>query len=256
MDPDVHSAKPGTCPRCGMKLVAGIPDNVEYDLDVTTKPKVPRAGKPVELDFTAIDPKDNKPVKDFEIVHEKLFHLFLVSQDLSWFAHEHPVLGRDGAFRYTATFAKPGMYRVIGDFYPKGGTPQLLARTVIVPGAPLEPIGAMLTADLAPKKGENMDVALELEPANPIAGTKTLMYFNVNPAEGLERYIGAWGHMLAASSDLVDTIHTHPFLANGGPRIQFNMIFPRPGVYRVWVQFQRKGVVNTVKFDVPVSELK
>jgi hypothetical protein len=24
----------------------------------------------------------------------------------------------------------------------------------------------------------------------------------------------------------------------------------------VWVQFQRLGVVNTVKFDVPVNELK
>jgi len=25
-------------------------------------------------------------------------------------------------------------------------------------------------------------------------------------------------------------------------------------VYRVWVQFQRVGVVNTVAFDVPVEE--
>jgi len=31
------------------------------------------------------------------------------------------------------------------------------------------------------------------------------------------------------------------------------MVFPRPQVYRVWVQFQRLGVVNTVQFDVPVA---
>jgi len=62
--------------------------------------------------------------------------------------------------------------------------------------------------------------------------------------------------MLAASSDLVDMIHAHPFLADGGPQIQFNMIFPRAGVYRLWVQFQRKGVVGTAVFTVPVSELK
>ena len=32
--------------------------------------------------------------------------------------------------------------------------------------------------------------------------------------------------------------------------------FPRARTYRVWVQFQRKGVINTAHFDVPVSELK
>lgn len=85
---------------------------------------------------------------------------------------------------------------------------------------------------------------------------KTLLFFRVDPAEGLEKYLGAWGHMLAASEDLVDMIHNHPFLGEGGPQIQFNLIFPRAVVYRLWVQFQRQGVVNTVRFDVPVTELK
>jgi hypothetical protein len=61
--------------------------------------------------------------------------------------------------------------------------------------------------------------------------------------------------MLAASDDLIDMMHTHPFIADGGPEIQFNLVFPRVRAYRVWVQFQRNGVVNTVHFDVPVKEL-
>lgn len=256
MDPDVRSPTPGKCPRCGMTLVPGIPDPIEYDLDLRTTPGALKAGKAAVLEFKVTDPRDNKQVTDFEIVHEKLYHLFLVSQDLQWFAHEHPERGKDSVFRYAATFPKPGMYRVLSDFYPKGGTPQLLTKTVIVPGAPLEPMGTKLAVDLAPKKSENLDVALQTEPQQPIAGMKTLMFFRLSPADGLEKYIGAWGHMLAVSEDLIDTIHTHPFLAYGGPQVQFNMIFPRPGVYRVWVQFQRKGVVNTVKFDVPVNELK
>ena len=56
--------------------------------------------------------------------------------------------------------------------------------------------------------------------------------------------------------DLIDMIHTHPFLADGGSEIQFNVIFPRAHTYRVWVQFQRSGVVNTAYFDVPVKELE
>ena len=91
---------------------------------------------------------------------------------------------------------------------------------------------------------------------DPIAGTKTMMFFKLNPAEGIEKYIGAWGHMLAASDDLIDLIHTHPFIADGGPDMQFNVYFPRPRTYRVWVQFQRKGVVNTAYFDIPVHELE
>ena len=81
------------------------------------------------------------------------------------------------------------------------------------------------------------------------------MHFRVKPDDGLEKYLGAWGHMLVASSDLIDTIHEHPFIADGGPQIQFNVIFPRAKPYRVWVQFQRKGVVNTAHFDVLVKEL-
>jgi hypothetical protein len=77
--------------------------------------------------------------------------------------------------------------------------------------------------------------------------------------EGIEPRLGAMGHMLAASSDLIDMIHTHPFIvtdfADGNyKQLQFNVIFPRPGVYRVWVQFQRHGVVNTVAFNVPVGD--
>ena len=66
--------------------------------------------------------------------------------------------------------------------------------------------------------------------------------------------------MLAASHDLVDTIHTHPLYvtdpAAGEKQVQFNIFFPREAVYRVWVQFQRQGKVNTVAFTIPVSSLK
>ena len=255
MDPDVRSKVPGKCPRCGMALVAGIPDQVEYPVELKPTPRVLKPGQKVELAFTVRDPKSGQPVKNFEIMHEKLYHMFIVSQDLQFFVHEHPMQGADAAFRYNAVLPKPGMYRVLSDFYPKGGTPQLIARTLIVSGGPITP-GTKLQPDLKPQKAENLTAQLRMEPPEPIAGMKTLLFFKLDPADGLEQYIGAWGHMMAASEDLVDMIHTHPFLADGGPNIQFNLIFPRPGVYRLWVQFQRKGVVNTVAFNVPVSELK
>ncbi len=254
MDPDVRSNKAGFCSRCGMKLSSGIPEPVEFPVDLKVSPRAPRPGGKAQLDFAIRDPQNDRKIEHFEIVHEKLFHLFVISQDLQFFVHDHPVFGEDADFRYDLSFPKSGMYRLLADFYPEGATPQLIAKTVIVPGKPQQT--PVLTRDYATKQTENMRVSLTTDPPQPVAGEKTMMFFHLEPADGIEKYIGAWGHMLAASDDLIDLIHTHPFIADGGPQVQFNVYFPRERTYRIWVQFQRKGVVNTARFDVPVRELK
>src|SRR5215831_16424774 len=106
MDPDVRSAVSGKCPRCGMALTLGVPDPVEYGIQVKTHPRRVRAGQPMELSFSVTDPS-GKPVVDFGIVHEKLFHLFIVSEDLNFFLHEHPELAEDRSFRFTTRLPKP-----------------------------------------------------------------------------------------------------------------------------------------------------
>ncbi len=254
MDPDVRSNKPGVCSRCGMALREGIPDPVEFHMDLSLAPPAAKVNQPEQLTFSVHDPWKNRPVKNFQIVHEKLFHMFVVGQNLQFFVHDHPVFQPNGDFTYAIAFPMPGMYRVLGDFYPDGATPQLIAKTVIVPGTPPPP--AVLPRDYSTKQTENLQVEMTTDPPQPIAAQKTLIYFRLKPGDGLEKYIGAWAHMLAASDDLIDLIHTHPFIADGGPQLEFTMEFPRSRTYRVWVQFQRKGVVNTAHFDIPVKELE
>ncbi len=220
---------------------------------MSVSPRLLKPGSEVTLEFQIQDPATGKPVNKFETIHEKIFHLFLVSHDLQHFAHVHPEMRSDGSFVLQTKLGTGGMYRMLCDFYPAGGTPQLIAKTILVPGGG---VSVPLKADLAQQTSENMKVSLWTEPAQPIAGMKTLMFFELTPGEGLEPYLGAWGHMLAASEDLIDMIHTHPAFDQGGPTVQFNLIFPRPGIYRVWVQFQREGKVNTVAFNIPVVELK
>ena len=255
MHPDVRSGQPGRCPRCGMDLVANLPDRIEYPLGLKLTPPNLHPGKELQMAFTVADPKTGKQVTDFQVIHEKLFHLFIVSQDLQYFVHDHPEKGPDGVFHFNTVLPKAGMYRVLSDFFPQGGTPQLIVKTIVVPGAAITP-GVELRPEMSPKNSGNMQVSMTAKPEQPIAGMKTLLFFHLDPADGLEPYLGAWAHMLACSDDLIDITHDHPFIADGGPVMQFNMIFPRPRVYRLWVQFQRKGVVNTAVFDVPVSELK
>ena len=61
--------------------------------------------------------------------------------------------------------------------------------------------------------------------------------------------------MLAVKDDLVTMIHGHPSIADGGKLIQMNVIFPEPGMYRVWVQVQRRKKVSTVPFTIEVKGL-
>ena len=265
MDKDVKSPSAGKCPRCGMKLVANLPDPLEYLLELRVTPRAPVAGQPATLEFRVRHPKTGQLVREFELMHERLIHAFLISSDLTDFAHEHPKLRADGSFELAVTLNRRVPYRVVADFYPKGGTPQFLAKTIFPSGASLVP-PPTLVADLSPKASANLTVELVTEPAQPIAGQETLLFFRVAPHAGLEPYLGAWGHLLAASDDQVDVMHDHPLYVDGVPppdlkaaspaRIQFNLIFPRERIYRVWVQFQREGVVNTVGFNLPVKTLR
>jgi hypothetical protein len=265
MDKDVKTGSPGKCPRCGMKLVANLPDPIEFLLDLRVTPRAPVVGQPATLEFRVRHPKTGQPVREFEIMHEKLIHAFLVSADLADFAHLHPERQTDGSFLLAVTFQRAVPYRVAVDFYPKGATPQFLTKTVFPAGASLV-APPKLTPDLTPKQAENLAVELVTEPAQPIAGQETLLFFRVAPNDGLEPYLAAWGHLLAASDDLVDLMHDHPLYVDGLPppdlrapspkQIQFNLIFPRERTYRVWVQFQRAGVVSTVAFTIPVKALR
>lgn len=252
MEPDYRSATPGVCPRCGMKLVMGVPDRIEYPLDIQQSPEQLRPGTLATLTLRVFNPESGKPATRFEVVHEKLVHLFVVSEDFSFFAHIHPVLQADGSFRQEVRLPCAGMYRLLADFYPAGSVPQLAVGTLFVTG---DRPTARLTPQLAPSRSENITASLRMEPEAPIAGMESRLFFTLDPSAGLELYLGAWAHMLAVSEDLIDLLHLHPFLADGKANMQFNVIFPRPGLYRVWTQVQRDNVVNTLIFTIPVKAL-
>jgi len=45
MDPDVRATVPGSCSRCGMTLVAGAIDSIEYAVDLKLQPSAPRTDR-------------------------------------------------------------------------------------------------------------------------------------------------------------------------------------------------------------------
>ncbi len=120
MDKDVRSKTPGKCPRCGMTLVAGIPDPHEFPVRITTAPKILKPGEETLLTFRVEDPSTGKTVHDFEIMHEKLFHQFLISQDMQFFQHVHPIMQADGTFDLDVKFPHPGLVSRAERFLSQG----------------------------------------------------------------------------------------------------------------------------------------
>ncbi len=99
---------------------------------------------------------------------------------------------------------------MLSDFLPSGGTPQLPIHTIIVPGdaATFDP--RSVQPDLEPKSSENARVELSISSGHAVARTTTSLRFRLTPGDGLETYLGAWGHMLMASADLAEMLHGHP----------------------------------------------
>ena len=77
----------------------------------------------------------------------------------------------------------------------------------MAPGTAPAPVH--LSRDYSAKDSVNMQVELRTDPPQVVAGLKTQLHFTVKPGDGLEKYLGAWGHMLAASDDLIDFRASH-----------------------------------------------
>jgi hypothetical protein len=257
MHPDVRSALTGRCPICGMELVAIPPPRIgEYRMDVTVLPLATEAGA-AGLRITLRDPISNQPVSGLALTHERLVHLFIVDRALGYFAHVHPERSADGVFTLKHQLP-PGAYVLIADFLPLGGTTQMLQRAIVTPGyrGPLFPP----TPDLLADRSREVTVdglRVRLDASGLRAGKEALLRFHVTdagsgaPVADLEPFLGAAAHMLIVSADLTDAQHSHPEEpATPGPSLSFQPLMPAAGVYKLWVQFQRKGQVITVPFVV------
>ncbi len=266
MDPTVRSSKPGKCPRCGMQLVPLDPgEYILYPMDMKTVPNPTVAGRPFKLVFSFHNPHTDAVVKNYETVHTKLFHLFVVSHDFTFFEHIHPVLQPDGSFVVETTVPKPGPYQTFSDFFPSGGSPQVVQRTFVTAGytGSLLAARAHLTPDPQPEKVVS-GTRVRLDATGYTAEFKQTLTFTLTdeatgkPVKDLEQYLGAWAHMLMLSEDLGDYVHAHATVdqnRNGETQLNLDLIFPRASNYRLWIQFQRSGRVITVPFTLKAKRL-
>jgi hypothetical protein len=280
MHPDVIKNEPGVCPKCNMKLVKSAPpETSEFIVRIKTTPAQARPGQKTKLNFTVFHPVTEKQVKEFNILHDMPFHLFVVSQDFEHFDHIHPDKQADGSFTIETVLPKAGYYKLFCDFFPAGGTPQVTHHNLVTAGYKGDLVSSQ--ARLAPDKRagdklvntvEGTRFELKFDPEEPFAGKSAELHYRLvdektgEPVPDLRPYLGAWGHTLILSEDGTDYLHSHPTemipddadrsKLIGKPDVIFDTFFPRPGNYRIWSQFQRRETLITVSFTVYVPRLR
>lgn len=235
-----------------------------YAVELLDLPPTPKAGRPMRLHLAIKDTKTGETVKSFDVAHTKLFHLMLVSKDLGWFVHEHPVPQPDGTFTIDWTFPAGGDYLVFADVAPKDKGSQVVSTPLRLEGP-----AATWSPKLVPSKGPSRDgsiVASFVPTESPIPiGKTTVLSFKLRdaasgkPVTDLQPYLGAQGHLMIVHQDGGTFVHSHPAedaasmaLSKKGD-VRFTARFPRAGLYKAWAQFQRGGKVSTVSYVFEVK---
>jgi hypothetical protein len=205
-----------------------------------------RRGRTENLRFRIVDERGDT-VRDFDVEHEKRMHLILARRDLTGFQHLHPEQAADGSWSTPVELRDAGSYRLFADFSHDGEN-RTLASDLRVDGP------ADLRALPAPRatatSDGGYDVRLEAGDARP--GEEADLRFTIS-RDGVpvrtERYLGAGGHLVALRDGDMAFLHVHP-TSDGA--VRFAATFPTEGRYRLFLQFQHDGRVQTVAFTQEV----
>ena len=203
------------------------------------------------------------------VVHEHPMHVTIVSADLSFFDHVHPVPQANGSLQLDYHFPQSGHYLVFAEYFPVGERDQVFRFPMdIASPATAEslPSISVSPAWTKPVDGHpDMTAELVTQPRTLTAGTHAMLMFRLTdhgqPVTDLQPYMAAMGHCAILSQDTQSFLHCHPEQlypttadSRGGPEIAFHTEFPRPGLYKIWGQFKRDGKVVIADFVVQVHK--
>jgi hypothetical protein len=231
-----------------MDLVPGNPLALpDFRVRVETTPRVLKPAVPIKFKFSVHHPVSGEQARDFAITHEQLFHLFVI------ITIQH-------------TLPKPGHYKLFADFLPLGGGSQITGVPIATAGVDTDIIAAQakLTPDaILTKTIDGVKVEILNERSTILGGEEVDLIFRFTdvvtdaPITDLQRYLGAFGHLVILSEDMTEYVHAHPrdemqpdpsAPQTGGPEVLYDALLPKPGRYRAWLQFQRKDKLSTVVF--------
>jgi hypothetical protein len=207
------------------------------------------AGVAAPLRFRIVGP-DRAPLTAFASSGGVALHLVVVRRDLTGYQHLHPTMASDGTWSVSLTLPAPGSYRAFADFTTADATALTLGVDLTVAGA-YTPVGLPPTS-----RESTVDGYTVTYDGSPTAAATVPVLFRVvhsgQPAD-LQRYLGAYGHLVVVRDGDLAFLHVHPETELAGGAIRFWLSTPSPGRYRAFLDFEVGGVVRTAQYTVQVA---
>jgi len=213
-----------------------------------------------ELSLRVLDPS-GKPVTKFTEDMTKLMHLIIVSRDLSSFQHLHPAYAGEGRFEVTAEFATGGEYLLIEEFVPDNKPITVTKQWVHITGEERPDTALSPSHGTVQTTVDGLSAMISVMPDldSLKAGQMVMLDYHLTDAKTgepveLEPYLGTAGHCVILNEQANQYVHVHAMEEmSSGSNVMFHTAFPAAGKYRIWGQFQYKGEVVIVPFDIEVQ---
>lgn len=238
--------------------------NVDWEYQQPVLPGTPNLVK-----FRVFDAANGNPAQVLIKNYTKMMHLIVVDETLTEYQHLHPEYV-NGWFETTLTLPKEGRYNFYLDFVPIGAIEQQIGMSFVTSGY-VEEEHQERSVDLAMK--EDFGYAVNIDFEEPLSADKLskmaqVIAFKISkdgqPVSTLRPYLAAFGHMVMINAETFEYYHVHPVQNKelkdseiGGPKVAFAPMAVyqkfKPGIYRIFAQFNPDGILITAPFTVKVE---
>ncbi len=231
-------------------------------------PPTSEPNQSLPLKFTITNADTGEIIQNLQLNLDKIAHLVIVSDDLSFFAHIHPEFQQQ-TLTTNFIFPKENNYHLYLDFTTNNFEQSFAFKLVI--GHPTSPS----TFNLAKSNLQNQktfgDLTINLDYYNTTKDTD-IQYVNYNfslkdeqnqPVTYLEPYLGAYGHLVMINTQTYEYLHIHPLQTavsgnKGGPNLTFiaqnlNNAPIKKGVYRLFLQINPHSQLTIGGFTVEIK---
>ena len=244
-----HTASPSGHMADSVRGLAVSEDGMTLSLARSELP----LGQATKLRFAVLG-RDGRPVRDFQVEHERRMHFIVVRRDGQGFQHLHPRIDTDGTWHVRLTLPEAGSYRAFADF-KRGGVAHTLAADLAVDGS--AHYRALAAPSTIADTGDGYRVRLG---GTVRSGHEAQLRFTVTRGGQVvhtEPYLGAGGHLVALREGDLAYLHVHPeehaHAEGEESAVSFMTEFPSAGRYRLYLQFKHDGLVHTAEFTQEVS---
>ena len=203
-----------------------------------------------------------KTVTRFQPYEGQLLVFYLVRADLGDFRRLTASMRADGTWTVPLPTLKPGTYRTYVTFAApdsSAGTPlsYSLSRPLTVPGSPIAAAALPPPADTATADGYTLRLT-----GTPHQGAESDLGVTVTkagqPVQQFDRLLDGYAHLTAFHSGdaaFARALSTGRSAGgtSGAGALTATILFPEPGTWRLFAEFETSGVEHTAAFTVEVS---